>query len=261
MALEVRVHDSSCVDPRARVAPGVHVGPFCWVGPDVVLEEGVILDSHVRVDGRTRLGRGVHVHHGAAIGGPPQDLKFRPGTPSFLEIGEGTVIRECATAHVASEEGAITRVGRDCLLMAYTHVAHNCQLGDRVILANGVQLAGYVQVEEYAIVGGLVPVHQFVRIGCHAMIGGGFRVPQDIAPYVIAGGCPIRPSGLNLVGLRRRGFSPAVLEALRQAYRILFREGLTVAEAVTRIRAEVPPGTEVERFAHFAATSERGLAR
>jgi UDP-N-acetylglucosamine acyltransferase len=261
MAVASEVHPSACVDRRARLAAGVSVGPFCWVGPDVTLEEGVVLDSAVRVDGHTTLGRGVHVHHGAALGGPPQDLKFRPGTLSFLEIGEGTTVREYVTAHAASDEGAVTRVGKHCLVMAYAHVAHNCVVGDHVILANSVALAGYVTLEDHVIVGGLVPVHQFVRIGCHAMIGGGFRVPQDVAPYVLAAGYPLRPTGLNRVGLRRRGFSAATLAALEQAYRLLFRSGLTVADAVGRIRAEVPACPEVERLASFAEGSQRGLAR
>lgn len=261
MAVAVEVHPTSCIDSGALVAPGVRVGPFCWVGPDVTLEEGVVLDSHVRVEGHTVLRRGVHVHAGSVLGGPPQDLRFRPGTRSFLDIGEHTVIRECVTANVGTEEGSTTRVGRHALLMAYVHVAHNCEVADHVILANGVQLAGYVRVEEHAIVGGLVPVHQFVRVGCHAIVGGGFRVPQDVAPYVRAGGYPLRPAGLNLVGLTRRGFSPSTIAALKQAYRILFRSELPLEEAVEKIRAEVPACPEVEHFAGFALTSERGLAR
>jgi len=257
----LEVHPSSVVDPRAQVAPGVRVGPFSWIGPDVVLDEGVVLDSHVRIEGRTRLHKGVHVHAGSVLGGPPQDLKFLPGTPSGLEVGEGTVIRECATANVGTDEGSVTRIGRECLIMAYAHVAHNVKVGDRVILANGVQLAGYVTIEDHAIVGGLVPVHQFVRVGCHAMIGGGFRAPQDVAPYVRAGGHPLRPMGLNLVGLRRRGFTEETIDALRGAYRLLFREGLGVEEAVARIRTELPALPEVRHLAEFALSSERGLAR
>jgi len=257
----LEVHPSAVVDPGARVAAGVRIGPFCWVGPEVTLEEGVVLDSHVRVEGKTRLGRGVHVHAGAVLGGPPQDLKFVPGTASSLEVGEGTVVRECATANVGTDEGSVTRIGKRCLVMAYAHVAHNTQVGDHVILANGVQLAGYVTIEDYAIVGGLVPVHQFVRVGCHAMVGGGFRVPQDVAPYVRAGGAPLRPMGLNLVGLRRRGFSEDTIAALRTAYRLLFREGLGVEEAAARIQSELPPLPEVSHFAEFALSSERGLAR
>jgi UDP-N-acetylglucosamine acyltransferase len=257
----LEVHPSAVVDPGARIAPGVRVGPFTWVGPGVVLEEGVILDSNVRIEGSTRLGRGVHVHAGAVLGGPPQDLKFVPGTPSSLEVGEGTVVRECATANVGTDEGSVTTIGRNCLVMAYAHVAHNVHVGNHVILANGVQLAGYVTIEDHAIVGGLVPVHQFVRVGCHAMIGGGFRVPQDVAPYVRAGGSPLRPMGLNLVGLRRRGFTEETIAALRSAYRLLFREGLGVEEAAGRIQQELPSLPEVRHFAEFALSSERGLAR
>ena len=261
MPATLDLHPTACVDPRATVEPGARVGPFCWVGPEVTLDPGVVLDSHVRVEGRTHLRRGVRVHAGAVLGGPPQDLKFRPGTRSGLDVGEDTVLRECVTANVGTDEGSVTRVGRGCLVMAYAHLAHNVRLGDQVILANGVQLAGYVEIEDYAIVGGLTPVHQFVRVGCHAMIGGGFRVPQDVVPYVRAGGYPLRPMGLNLVGLRRRGVSEESILALKSAYRLLFREGLVVQEAVTRIRGELPPLPEVLHLAEFALSSERGLAR
>ena len=261
MPATLEVHPTSFVDPQAQLEPGVRVGPFCWVGPDVRLDAGVVLDSHVRVEGRTRLRRGVRVHAGAVIGGPPQDLKFEPGTLSGLDVGEDTVLRECSTANVGTDPDSVTRVGRNCLVMAYAHLAHNVRLGDHVILANGVQLAGYVEIEDHAIVGGLTPVHQFVRIGCHAMIGGGFRVPQDVAPYVRAGGYPLRPMGLNLVGLRRRGVSEESISALKRAYRLLFRDGLTVPEAVARIRGELPAVPEVLHLAEFALSSERGLAR
>lgn len=254
------IHPLALVDPQARIADDVAIGPFCWVGPHVTLEAGVVLNSHVRVEGHTTLGRGVRVHAGAVLGGPPQDLKFR-GVVSYLTVGEGTVIRECATANVPTDEGATTRIGAHCLVMAYAHVAHNSVVGDRVILANAVQLAGYVTVEEHAIVGGLVPVHQFVRIGAHSMIGGGCRVPQDVAPYVRAAGYPLRPIGLNVVGLERRGFPPATITGLKRAYRILFRSGLKLEDACQRIRDTVPPAPEVEHFVNFALTSERGLAR
>jgi len=254
------VDSHSVVDPRARIADDVTIGPFCWIGPEVTLESGVVLDSHVRVEGHTTLGRGVHVHAGAVLGGPPQDLKFK-GVKSFLTIGERTVVRECVTANVATDEGETTRIGADCLVMAYAHVAHNTVVGDRVVLANGVQLAGYVTVEDHAIVGGLVPVHQFVRIGAHSMIGGGCRVPQDILPYTRAAGQPLKPIGLNLVGLQRRGFSEASIAALKQAYRLLLRSGLRLEDACEEIRASVPTTPEVERFVRFALSSERGITR
>ena len=255
------VHASSVVDPKSRVAATATVGPFCWVGPNVTLEDGVVLDSHVRVDGHTTLAKDVHVHAGAVLGGPPQDLKFRPETTSYLTVGEGTVVRECATANLASDEGAVTKIGAHCLVMAYAHVAHNTVLGDRVILANAVQLAGYVSVEDYAIVGGGTVVHQFVRIGAHSMIGGGCRVPQDVAPFVRAAGYPLGPIGLNVVGLERRGFTPDDIGGLKQAYRILFRSNLKLEDAVAKMRADVPPSPHVERLARFALESERGLAR
>jgi UDP-N-acetylglucosamine acyltransferase len=248
------------VDAGARVAPDVVIGPFCWVGPDVVLESGVVLDSHVRIEGHTTIGAGAHVHAGAVLGGPPQDLKFK-GVTSHLTVGPRTVIRECVTANVATDEGESTRIGADCLVMAYAHVAHNTIVGDRVILANGVQLAGYVTVEDFAIVGGLVPVHQFVKIGAHSMVGGGCRVPQDVLPYTRAAGAPLKPIGLNLIGLQRRGFSDASIAALKQAYRLLLRSGLKLEDACARIKDTVEPGPEVEHFVRFALESQRGVAR
>jgi UDP-N-acetylglucosamine acyltransferase len=250
----------SVVDPRARIEDDVVIGPFCVVGPGVTLESGVVLDSHVRIEGHTTLGRGVHVHAGAVLGGPPQDLKFK-GVTSHLVIGERTVIRECVTANVATDEGESTRIGAHCLVMAYAHVAHNTVVGDRVILANGVQLAGYVTIEDYAIVGGLVPVHQFVRVGAHSMIGGGCRVPQDVLPYTRAAGQPLKPIGLNLVGLQRRGFSEATIASLKLAYRLLLRSGLKLEEACARIQADVDPCPEVEHFVRFALASQRGVTR
>lgn len=250
----------SVVDPRARVADDVVIGPLCVIGPHVTLENGVVLDSHIRIEGHTTLGRGVHVHAGAVLGGPPQDLKFK-GVKSHLVIGERTVIRECVTANVATDEGESTRIGAHCLVMAYAHVAHNTIVGDRVILANGVQLAGYVTIEDYAIVGGLVPVHQFVRVGAHSMIGGGCRVPQDVLPYTRAAGQPLKPIGLNLIGLQRRGFSDATIASLKQAYRLLLRSGLRLEEACARIAENVAPSPEVEHFVRFALTSQRGVTR
>lgn len=254
------VHALSVVDPRAHLADDVTIGPFCTVGPNVVLGAGVVLDSHVRLEGHTTLGAGVRVHAGAVLGGPPQDLKWK-GQVSALTIGEGTVIRECATANLASDEGETTRIGAHCLVMAYAHVAHNTVVGDRVILANGVQLAGYVTVEDHAIVGGLAPVHQFVRIGAHSMVGGGCRVPQDVAPFVRAAGYPLKPIGLNAIGLARRGFSPERIAELKRAYRILFRSDLRLEDAAARMRAEIPTSPEIEHFIRFALESRRGLAR
>lgn len=254
------IHPAAFVDPAARLGPGVVVEPGAIVGPDVEIGAGVRIASHARVVGWTRVGAGTHIHHGAVVGAPPQDLKYT-GAESYVVIGERTVVREYATIHLAAEPGGTTRVGSDCLLMAYSHVAHDCHVGDRVVIANAVQMAGFVTIADWAIVGGLTAIHQFVRIGCHAMIGGGSRIPQDVAPYVMLAGNPPRLGGINAIGLERRGFAPECRQALERAYRILFRSGASVADAVQRIRAELPALPEVEHFAHFAETSARGLTR
>ncbi len=254
------VHPLAVVDPRAQLAADVKVGPFCWVGPDVVLGAGTVLDSHVRVAGHTTVGARVRLHAGAVLGGPPQDLKFR-GETTFLTVGDDTVVREGATANLASEEGATTRIGAQCLIMAYAHIAHNTVVGDHVILANGVQLAGYVTIEDWAIIGGLTPVHQFVRVGAHSMVGGGCRVSQDVAPYTRAAGEPLKPIGLNAIGLARRGFTAERIAELKQAYRLLYRSELHVEAATARMRAELPPSPELEHFIGFALDTRRGLAR
>ncbi|HEX7879862.1 MAG TPA: acyl-ACP--UDP-N-acetylglucosamine O-acyltransferase, partial [Candidatus Eisenbacteria bacterium] len=196
----------------------------------------------------------------AALGLAPQDLKYR-GEITYLEIGERTVIREFATLNLATDEGKTTRVGSDCLLMAYTHVAHNCVLGNQVILANAVNLAGHVTIEDNVIVGGVTPVHQFVRIGCHAMVGGASRVPQDVTPYALVAGNPPVLAGLNRIGLERRGFTPEAIASLKLAYRLLFRSGLLLADAVQKVRQEVPPGPEVGHLLEFVEGSQRGLTR
>ncbi len=261
MSVGVEAHPTSFVDPRSRVAPGVRIGPFSYVGPEAVLEDGVVLDSHVRVEGRTRLCRGVRVHAGAILGGPPQDLKFRSGTISHLEIGTQTVIRECVTANVGTTEGSTTRIGARCLLMAYSHVGHNTVVGDEVVLANGAQLAGHVEVQDYALIGGLVPIHQFCRIGRYSFVGGGCRVGKDVPPFLRAAGEPLRPSSLNVVGLTRRGFSPETVRALKSAFRLLYRQDLLTEEALDRIQREVPSLPEVEEFVRFVAQSARGIIR
>jgi UDP-N-acetylglucosamine acyltransferase len=254
------------VDPMARVAKGaelgegVVIGPWCQVGPKVRLGDGCRLDSMVLLDGNLEVGPRCHFHHGAVAGTAPQDLKYE-GAESAVRIGSDTVLREYATINRATEEGQSTEVGSQCLIMAYAHVAHNCQLGDHVILANSVNLAGHIEIGDWAIIGGVTPVHQFVKIGCHSIIGGGSRVPVDVAPYVKAAGNVLRVFGLNDIGLERRGFSESTRAELRKLYRIFFRSHLLVEQAVARIRAELPPLPEIEVFLRFVERSERGLAR
>lgn len=259
--MSVLIHSAAFVDPKARIGVNVEIGPGSVIGPNVELGDRCVVESCVRLDGWLKLGAECRVSHGAALGGPPQDLKYRPGAPSYLVIGERTVIREFVTAHLSTQAGATTRVGSDCLLMAYAHVAHDCSIADHVVVANAVQFAGFVAVEDWAIVGGATAVHQFVRIGCHAMVGGGSRISQDVAPYVKCAGSPPRLAGLNSVGLERRGVPESTRRALDRAYRCLFRDGLTTADAVQRMRAEYPGVPEVEHLARFAETSVRGLTR
>lgn len=250
------IHPSAIVDPEARVADDVSIGPFSVIGPRVVLGAGTRIASHVLIEGHTELGEGNQVFHGAAIGSAPQDFGYR-GEESYVRIGDRNMIREYVTVQPATEAGGETRIGSDNLLMAYVHVAHNCRIDDRTILANSVNLAGFVHVEEFAVIGGVTPVHQFVRIGAHAIVGGGSRCSKDVAPYTKVAGNPPRCYGLNSIGLSRRGFSPETTAALRMAYRLFFRSRLTVAEATTRIRAEVQDLPEVRRFADFVSAPGR----
>ncbi len=255
-----RIHPAAHVDPAARLGVNVEIGPGAVVGPDATIGDGTRIDANVLVTGWTTIGRDCHLHHGAVVGSPPQDLKYTR-EPSYLVIGDRTVLREYMTANLATEPGFTTRIGSDCLLMAYSHVAHNCQVGDRVVIANAVQMAGYVVVDDWAIVGGGTVVHQFTRIGRHAMIGGGSRIPQDVAPYVKLAGSPPRLAGINTIGLERRGFARETVAAIEKAYRVFFRDGLTATRAVEEIRARFPGNPDVEHFARFCETSVRGVTR
>ena len=255
--MELNLSESCQVHPKAELGRDVTVGPFSIIGENVVIGDGTTVGSHVVIEGWTEIGRENRIHHFAVLGTPPQDLKWA-GARSYLRIGARNTIREFATLNRGTFEDEETRVGSDNLLMTYVHVAHNCVIEDGTILANAVNLAGHVTVEERAVVGGVTPVHQFVRIGRHAMIGGGFRVPKDVPPYVLAGGYPLRPIGINQVGLERRGFSEETIRSLKESFRILYRAGLNRTQAVERVRREVPPCSEVEHLLDFIEGSERG---
>ncbi len=254
------IHPAAIVHPKAQLGAEVVIEPGAVIGPHVRLGDRVHVGSHSLVTGWTTVGADCHLHHGAVLGSPPQDLKYS-GAPSYLQVGERTVIREYATLNLATEPAATTRIGDDCLLMAYAHVAHNCHLGHHVIVANAVQFAGYVTVEDWAIVGGSTVVHQFVRIGCHSMIGGGSRISQDIAPFIKVAGSPPRLAGINSVGLERRGFTAETRAAVDRAYRLLFRDGKSARDAVAELRACFRDVAEIEHLARFVETSERGLTR
>ncbi len=255
-----QIHPSAIIDPAAKLDSGVIVEPFAVIDADVEIGAGSVIGSHVRVASGARLGREVKVHHGAVVGTVPQDLKFG-GERTLLHVGDRTVIRECATLNRGTNARGETRVGTDCLLMAYTHVAHDCLLGDRVILANAVQLGGHVTIGEWAILGGGVVVHQFSLVGAHAMVGGGFRVTQDVPPYAIAGGYPLRVVSVNKIGLERRGFSEEQVTKLTRAFRILFRAKLNHTQALEKLKNEGLDSAEIRHLLDFISSSERGVMR
>ena len=255
---EVVVHETALVDPEAELGPGVEIGPYAVVGPRVSLGAGTRVGPHALIERDTVVGEDCTIAKGAVLGTDPQDLKFQ-GEDTTLEIGDRTVIREYATLNRGTSASGHTLVGSDCLLMAYTHVAHDCELGSHVILSNAVNMAGHVVIEDWVIVGGLTPIHQFVRIGAHAFVGGGSRIPQDIPPYCRAAGNPPKLYGLNSVGLERRGFSQEVRKALKQAYRSLFQSGLNVSQGVARAEEEAPPIPEVKHLLRFIKESDRGI--
>ncbi|MGD8394478.1 MAG: acyl-ACP--UDP-N-acetylglucosamine O-acyltransferase [Candidatus Eiseniibacteriota bacterium] len=254
------IDTTAVVNPGAQLGVGVQIGPYAIIGKNAVIGDRSTIGPHAVIDGWTLIGDDCQVYPSAVIGTDPQDLKF-DGARSFVEIGNGNVIREFVTINRATEEDGVTRVGDDNLLMAYVHVAHNCTIGSQVILANAVNLAGHVLIDDYAIVGGVTPVHQFVHIGRHAFIGGGSRVPQDVPPFIRCAGNPPRVGGLNSVGLKRRGFPEHVMTELKRAYRLVYRSDLNVTQALARMRDELEPLSEVMEFIEFIAASERGIIK
>ncbi len=256
-----RIHPTAIVDRKAELGRELEIGPYAVVGPDVLIGDGTVLMAHAVVERWTRLGRGCRVHPFATLGGAPQDLKYR-GEETWLEVGDETVIRESATLNRATAGGrGKTVVGRHCLLMAYSHVAHDCTVGDQVILANSATLAGHVTIEEQVIVGGLTAIQQFLRIGAHAFVGGASGLNQDVPPYVLVSGVPASLHGLNLIGLKRRGFSEGTIRALKRAYQTIFRSGLTQAKALEQVRAEEREVPEVRRLIEFVEASKIGVCR
>lgn len=256
-----RIHPTAVVAEGAVLGPGVEVGPYAIVGERVRIGAGTTVGAHAVIEGNTSIGESNRIFPFASIGLVPQDLKYR-GEDSTLVIGSRNIIREFTTLHPGTAGGGmITRVGDGNLLMNYTHIAHDCLLGDGNILANGAQLGGHVVIESSVVVGALVGVHQFVRIGESALLGAGSMVSQDVPPFCNATGDRARLHGLNTVGLKRRGFSAEQISTLKRAYRILFQSRLTAAAAVKRVREELPAVPEVERLAAFIEASQRGVCR
>ncbi len=255
------IHPTSIIHPGAKLADNVTIGPYSVVGEHVVIGAGTVVASHVVIEGWTEIGCDNQVFQFSSIGAAPQDLKYS-GQKTYLKIGDRNRIREFTTLNRGTAEGGgVTRVGNDNLFMAYSHVAHDCIINDHVILANGATLAGHVEIESATILGGLSAVHQFTRIGCHAMISGGSMVNQDIPPYTVAQGDRAKTVGLNLIGLKRRDFSEETIRGIKKAYRLIFRSGLRLEEALLKASEEIQTTPELDHFIDFIKNSQRGIAR
>ncbi|WP_108126855.1 acyl-ACP--UDP-N-acetylglucosamine O-acyltransferase [Saccharospirillum mangrovi] len=255
------IHPTALVDPTARLAEGVEVGPYSIIGANVEIGADTWIGPHVVVQGPTVIGRGNRIFQFASVGEACQDLKYK-GEPTRLIIGDNNTIREGVTLHRGTiQDQGETRVGNGCLLMAYSHVAHDVVMGDDVIIANGTQLAGHVHIGDHAILGGNCGIHQFCRIGAHAFLGAGTTLVKDVPAYLMVQGNPAAPHGMNLEGLRRRGFSADAISALRRAYKTVYREGRTVKDALAELETQAADHPEVQPFIDSIATASRGILR
>lgn len=252
------IHPTASVHPKAQLGDGVHIGPYAVIGEHVCIGAGTSIGPHAVLEGWTTIGNGCEIGVGAAVGGAPQDVKYR-GQRSCLRIGDHTCIREYVTIHRSTETDGTTVIGAHNYLMAYTHVAHDCRLGDHVVLVNYTGLSGYVEIEDRAFISGHNAVHQFVRIGYLALVSGCSRVVKDIPPFMLAEGNPTRIRGLNVVGMRRIGVLPTARAELRRAFRLLYRSGLNTSQALQQIRQEDLAGDEVQRVITFIEGSKRGI--
>ena len=259
--MKTKIHSTAIVDSKAELDSNVEIGPFCIIRNGVKIKKGSRLIANVIIEGRTEIGENCIVHPFSSIGFPPQDLKYK-GEPTGLVIGDNNIIREYITIHRASVGGdGVTVVADNNFLMAYVHIAHDCKIGSSVIMSNAATLAGHVVVEDHAYIGGLVAVHQFTRIGRHAMVGGFSGIGQDIPPYMMASGARAKLFGPNTIGLKRHGFSDAAVNAIKKAYKILFREKRTLKEALKKIREDVPATDEIRHLVEFIEKNKRGICR
>ncbi|HKI77191.1 MAG TPA: acyl-ACP--UDP-N-acetylglucosamine O-acyltransferase [Ignavibacteriaceae bacterium] len=252
------IHPTAIVSKNAKLGENISVGPYSIIEDDVEIGNDCKIGPHVVIYNGARIGNKVTIHQAASIAHTPQDLKFG-NEETYFYVGDESVIHEYATLHRGTKETGFSRIGKNCLLMAYTHVAHDTVVGNNCILANGVQLAGHVELGNYVIIGGLTPVHQFCKIGEHSMIGGGFRVSQDVPPFILSGGEPLRYSGLNVLGLRRRGFSNDDIYILKKAYGILYDHSLNISQAKEKIKNEFVDNKYISTLFSFLENSKRGL--
>lgn len=254
-----KIHPTSIISSKAEIGEDVEIGPYSIIEDNVKIGNGCKIGAYVHIQGYTEIGENTKIFTGAVIGSIPQDLKYK-GEITYLKIGKNNVIREFVTINPGTSKGEETKIGDNNLIMAYAHIAHNCVIGNNVIIANGGTLAGHVFVDDYAIIGGLVGIHQFCRIGKHSIIGGCSKVTMDIIPYITADGHPARPYGINLVGLKRRNFSKEKIEILNTAYKIIFRSNLNTSSALEKLE-EMAEYEEIREIIDFIKSSKRGIAK
>ncbi|MBF0160659.1 MAG: acyl-ACP--UDP-N-acetylglucosamine O-acyltransferase [Magnetococcales bacterium] len=255
------IHATAVVDSGAQLGANVRIGPYAVVGADVVLEENVDVAAHAVIEGHAVIGAGSRIGNFASIGQPPQDIHYAD-EPTRVEIGRGCWIREFVSIHRGTAKGGgLTRVGSHCMIMAYAHVAHDCRVGESVVMANGATLAGHVEVQDFAVIGGLTAVHQFARIGRNAFIGGASAISMDVVPFASAAGNRAQITGVNVVGLRRNGFSEEVIKTIRQAHRIVFRSNLRLEQAIAEVERQFSSSPDVQHLLEFLQTGQRGICR
>lgn len=255
-----QIHPTAMIDPTARIETGVVIEPYAIIGEHVSIGAGTRIGAFTVLGDHTTIGPRNHVYHHASVGTDSQDLKFT-GDETYLVMGAENIVREYATLNRASGAGESTRIGDRNVFMAYSHVAHNCFIGDHCVVANAAQVGGHVVVDDWAIVGGLVAIHQFCRVGCHTIVGANSKVVQDVPPFLLADGHPVRPHGLNLVGLRRRGFTADEIRAIENAYEIVYARSLRVEQAIAQLRATLAPSVHVDRIIDFVENAQRGIIR
>ncbi|PKL81520.1 MAG: acyl-[acyl-carrier-protein]--UDP-N-acetylglucosamine O-acyltransferase [Ignavibacteriae bacterium HGW-Ignavibacteriae-3] len=254
------IHPTAIVSPNAKLESDIIVGPFAIIQDDVEIGERCEIGPNAVIYDFARIGNGVKIFQGASISNLPQDLKFDKGK-TLLKIGDDTTVREFATLHRGTHATGETRIGKNCLLMAYTHVAHDCQIGDNCIISNGVQIAGHVEIEDSVIIGGLAAIHQFGKIGKHSMVGGGSMANMDVPPFIMTSGYPARFMGLNIVGLKRRGFSTDEIDGIKETYRLFYSSGLNPQAAKEKIMEKLGSQPHVQSILQFMEKSSRGLVR
>lgn len=254
----MKIDSKAIVHKDAHIGKNVIVGPFSIIEDDVIVEDDVEIGTNVYLASGTRIGKECKIYHNAVLGTEPQDLKFQ-NEKTYLEIGERTVIREFCSLNRGTKHTGKTIIGNDCFIMMYVHIAHDCIIGNNVIISNATNMAGHVEIHDYAYISGLCPIHQFVKIGSYSFIGGGYRVPKDVPPYILTGGEPLSFIGLNVIGLTRRGFSKEVISDLKEVYRIIYKMDLNVTQAVEKINQEIKMTPEIKNVLDFIANSERGI--